>query len=162
LKLEAEVKCFGVRRESKAMFATRRVLQAVVASVPARQKTTTGLTGIKVHPDPLPALRDTYSAILQLVRSVPHSALYRQSLEALLTHKLAIVQSALEKDGPTEAAVTRVEKEIGDGQQIEEVIIAAEDELSLTEKMLEWKPWEPLEEKPLPGQWEYFGTETRS
>jgi len=145
------------------MFATRRLLQAVVASgSAARQKATTGLTGIKVHPDPLPALRDTYSANLQLVRSIPHTALYRQSLEALLTHKLGLLQNALEKDGPSETGITRVEKELGEGQQIEELIIAAEEELSLTQKMLEWKAWEPLEEKPLPGQWEYFGTETRS
>jgi len=145
------------------MFATRRVLQAVVASAPSvRQKTTTGLTGIKVHSDPLPALRETYSTNLELVRSIPQSALYRQSLEALLTHKLGVLQNALGKDGSTEAGITRVEKELGDGQQIEELIIAAEEELSLTHKMLDWKAWEPLEEKPAPGQWEYFGTETRS
>lgn len=124
------------------MFATRRVLQAVVASAPsARQKTTTGLTGIKVHPDPLPALRETYSTNLELVRSIPQSALYRQSLEALLTHKLGVLQTALDKDGPTEAGITRVEKELGDGQQIEELVIAAEEELSLTQKMLDWKAY---------------------
>jgi len=145
------------------MFATRRVLQAMVSSAPSvRQKTTTGLTGIKVHPDPLPALRDTYTANLELIHSIPHSALYRQSLEALLTRKLSIIQNALETSGHTEDGVVHVEKEIGDGLQIEEVIIAAEDELFLTQRMLEWKPWEPLEEKPLPGQWEYFGKETKS
>jgi len=145
------------------MFSSRRLFQAVVSSAhPVRQKLTTGLTGIKVHPNPLPALRDTYSSNLQLIRTFPDTSVYRQSLEALLSHKLKNLQNALDKDGPGEAGIVRVESEMGDGQQIEEVIMAAEDELSLTQKMLHWKAWEALDEKPAAGQWEYFGNETRS
>ena len=71
----------------------------------------------------------------------------------------------------------KVEAALDQGQ-IEEVLDAASDELSLLKNMIEWKPyvftrnqitsdlilglfffhsWEALEHKPLPGQWEYFG-----
>jgi len=125
-------------------------------------KATTGLTGIKIHPNPLPTLRDTFDSNLQLIRTFPESSVYRQSLEVLLSHKRTILQNALDKEGPGDVGIARVESELGDGQQIEEVLMAAEDELSLTQKMLEWNVWEALDEKPLAGQWEYFGTETRS
>jgi len=52
--------------------------------------------------------------------------------------------------------IAEVEKQLDEGQ-IEQAIVIAKDELSLVGKMAEWKAWEPLEEKPEPGQWEYFG-----
>jgi NADH dehydrogenase (ubiquinone) 1 alpha subcomplex subunit 5 len=95
-------------------------------------------------------------------------------VEALTKHRLAIVEAAKENE------VSKVEHAIGQGQ-IEEVIVAAKNELSLVGKMIEWKAcvsrfssvqqrlhslmllaffphnrWEPLEVKPGPGQWNYF------
>jgi len=74
---------------------------------------------------------------------------YRQATEALTQHKLKIVEEA-------NGDIAAVERQLDEGQ-IEESLIIAEDELRLVGKMILWKSWEPLEEKPHPGQWEYFG-----
>ncbi|KAF8843952.1 NADH2 dehydrogenase [Paxillus ammoniavirescens] len=124
---------------------TRPLLQQVV-------KKTTGITGLAVHPNPLPALTQTYRSTLSVLSSIPSTSVYRQSVEALTKHKLNIVQSA-------NGDVAAVEKQLDEGQ-IEESLDIAEDELKLAQNMLGWKAWEPLEEKPLPGQWEYFGNES--
>lgn len=87
-----------------------------------------------VHPNPIPALAETYRSTLSLVqKSLPAASSYRQSVEALTQHRLSIVEAA----EPTNA-VDKVEKEIGQGQ-IEEIIIAARNELNLVAKMSEWK-----------------------
>ncbi|KAG8696674.1 hypothetical protein FRC09_008326 [Ceratobasidium sp. 395] len=116
---------------------------------PLRQalKTTTGIHGIPVHPDPLPALRKTYESTLSILNQMPPSAVYRQGTEAVIRHRLDLIERS--KGNPTE-----VERTLGEGQ-IEEVLMSASDELTLAGKMLEWKAWEPLEVKPTPGQWDY-------
>ncbi|KIJ21714.1 hypothetical protein PAXINDRAFT_105117 [Paxillus involutus ATCC 200175] len=124
---------------------TRPLLQQFV-------KKTTGITGLAVHPNPLPALTQTYRSTLSVLSSIPSTSVYRQSVEALTKHKLNIVQSA-------NGDIAAVEKQLDEGQ-IEESLDIAEDELKLAQNMLGWKAWEPLEEKPLPGQWEYFGNES--
>ena len=143
---------------------TRPLLTAVT-------KRSTGITGLKVHPDPLPELKKTYEATLQTLSAMPLSSVYRQGTESLTTHKLRILERS---NGDVQAA----EKELDEGQ-IEESLDIAQDELSLANKMLQWKAyvatigsavfcarltssqisWEPLEEKPEPGQWQYFGKE---
>ncbi len=86
-----------------------------------------------VHPHPIPALTETYRSTLALVKkSIPEAAVYRQSVEASTEHKLSIMEAA-------KGDVSRIENEIGQGQ-IEELIIAAEKELSLAGEMIEWKP----------------------
>ncbi|KAH8102629.1 NADH2 dehydrogenase [Cristinia sonorae] len=115
----------------------------------AARKASTGITGLNVHPNPLPELTKTYETTLATLAHIPQTSVYRQGVEALVSRKLKLVQGA---KGDVDAA----EKELGEGQ-IEESIGIAQDELSLVQKMIEWKAWEPLEEKPEPGQWEYFG-----
>ncbi|KAL5518913.1 hypothetical protein ACEPAH_596 [Sanghuangporus vaninii] len=112
-------------------------------------KASTGLTGVKVSSNPLPTLVETYQTTLARVSEIPQSSVYRQSVEAITQRKLNIVQKA-------NGDVVTAEEALDDGQ-IEEAIAIAQDELSLVDKMIEWKAWEPLEEKPQPGQWEYFG-----
>ncbi|KAK7928131.1 NADH-ubiquinone oxidoreductase 29.9 kDa subunit [Apiospora marii] len=51
--------------------------------------------------------------------------------------------------------VEEIETKIGAGL-IEEVIEVAQAELKLVDTMVEAKVWEPLEEKPVEGQWTYF------
>jgi NADH dehydrogenase (ubiquinone) 1 alpha subcomplex subunit 5 len=130
-------------------------------------KLSTGLYGLPVHPNPLPELTKTYESTLAALSSIPAHAAYRQGTEALTLKKLKIVQAA-------NGDVAQVEKQLDEGE-IEQAITIAKDELSLAGKMAEWKAyvtprrvyylcsgltmgrWEPLEEKPEPGQWEYFG-----
>ena len=94
-------------------------------------KRSTGITGLKVHSNPLPTLVSTYQETLARVSEIPSSSVYRQSVETLTQRKLKLVQEA---NGDVSAA----EKSLDDGQ-IEEAIDAAQDELSLVGKMIEWK-----------------------
>lgn len=48
--------------------------------------------------------------------------------------------------------VSTIEEKIGCGQ-FEEVLVQAQNELSLTKKMLEWKPWEKLMQEAPANQW---------
>ncbi|KAL4069581.1 ETC complex I subunit conserved region-domain-containing protein [Scleroderma yunnanense] len=121
---------------------TRPLLQQVL-------KKSTGITGLAVHPNPLPELVQTYESTLSVLSSAPPTSVYRQSVEALTRHKLNIIKGV---NGDIAAA----EKQLDEGQ-VEESLEIAKDELKLAKNMLEWKAWETLEQKPLPGQWDYFG-----
>ena len=94
-------------------------------------KTTTGIKGIPVHPNPLPALSKTYQDTLSLASSIPATSVYRQSVEALTQNKLKIVQDA-------NGDIAAVEKQLDEGQ-IEEALEVAKDELKLVSNMIEWK-----------------------
>lgn len=96
-------------------------------------KRSTGITGLHVHPNPLPTLIETYQATLARLSEIPEASVYRQGAEAITLRKLNIVQKA---SGDVDAA----EKELDDGQ-IEEAITVAKDELSLATKMIEWKAY---------------------
>jgi NADH dehydrogenase (ubiquinone) 1 alpha subcomplex subunit 5 len=60
----------------------------------ALKKSSTGITGLAVHPNPLPELLETYEATLSLLSSLPASSVYRQSVEALTQHKLKLMRDA--------------------------------------------------------------------
>ena len=96
-------------------------------------KRTTGIHGLAVHPDPLPALIKTYESTLSTLSSIPQTSVYRQSVEALVRSKLNIVKNA---SGDVSAA----EQQLNEGQ-IEEALDIATDELSLAAKMIEWKSY---------------------
>lgn len=97
----------------------------------AARKPSTGITGLKVHRDPVPELKKTYEATLQALSAIPQSSVYRQGTEALTLHKLKVLEKA-------NGNVAVIEKELDEGQ-IEESLDIAQDELSLAQKMLQWK-----------------------
>ncbi|GAA96935.1 uncharacterized protein L969DRAFT_19809 [Mixia osmundae IAM 14324] len=135
------------------LWATRRALQAIV-----RSKRSTGIYGLDVHPQPVQSLLQTYKTTLSILDSqVPASTVYRQSVESITRDRQEIITKYAGSAGTEggEGAIEAIEQEIGLGQ-IEEVLRIAKDELSLVNKMAEWKAWEPLQTKPDQGQWEYF------
>ncbi|KAJ1679020.1 hypothetical protein EV182_002893 [Spiromyces aspiralis] len=110
-------------------------------------KKTTGIWGIPVVENPRPQLIALYNETLKLIKDkIPETAVYRQSVEAITRHRLNVV----EKHEDVETIESLL-----NGGQIEELIMAAKDELELVAKVAEWKAWEPLEEPAPPGQWVY-------
>ncbi|KAN0061306.1 hypothetical protein ACQY0O_006152 [Thecaphora frezii] len=154
------------------MFATRLLRLASSARAFAatssatrlspRLKATTGVTGVDVHPSPLTALSETYSKTLSLLSTLPESSVYRQSTTALTQHHLDVINDALQQQKGNESNPQKIEEIIEQTEKklewsmIEDGVRQAQTELELVAKMLDWKPWEPLEQPPPPGQWHYF------
>jgi NADH dehydrogenase (ubiquinone) 1 alpha subcomplex subunit 5 len=105
--------------------ATRPLFNQII------RKTTTGITGLEVHPNPLPQLTKTYESTLTALSAFPATSVYRQGVEAITQRKLNIVKNA---NGDIEA----VEKQLDEGH-VEESLDIAQDELNLVNKMAEWK-----------------------
>lgn len=93
-------------------------------------KTTTGLFGLAVNPNPVPELAEIYSQVIEAVSVLPQDSVYRQATLPLFTQRLAILDR--EKD------VQRVEELIADGC-VEQLIQRAECELELAGLMSGWK-----------------------
>ncbi|KAJ1835855.1 hypothetical protein LPJ63_000777 [Coemansia sp. RSA 2711] len=114
----------------------------------ASHKVTTGIVGVPVNPAARAQLIGLYKQTLdELKARIPEKAVYRQSVEAITSYRLNILE---QNEDPS-----LIEKLINAGQ-IEELVGQAEDEIRLIAKMAEWKAWEPLEEPAPPRQWEYF------
>ncbi|KAL6057341.1 hypothetical protein STEG23_019236, partial [Scotinomys teguina] len=79
-----------------------------------------------------------YTKILDILKQFPKHAAYRKYTEQITSEKLDMVKA--ERD------VKKLENLL-QGGEVEEVILQAENELSLARKMLQWKPWEPLVEE---------------
>merc|ERR1711964_606082 len=109
-------------------------------------KTTTGLTGLAVAKHPHHTLKVLYDKILRTLQKMPEDATYRTNTEQIVQHRLALVNS--------ESDVLTLEAKAQAGQ-VEEMILQAHRELSLSRKMLEWKPWEPLIDEAPKSQWKW-------
>ena len=105
----------------------------------------TGITGLRVHPDPRPKLLSLYQETLQKVQTkLPKHAVYGQAVQRLTQQRQKIVEENQD--------AREIEKLLG-VQRIELLIEEAEAELKLMEDMAEWKSWETLEEAAPEGQW---------
>lgn len=128
---------------------TRVLRQAEEVLVRAASGNPTGLTGIYQHPNPRPALISLYKHTLKFLdKEFPADSVYKQSVANMTKNRLQIV----EENEITE----QIENKIGGGL-IEEIVIQANDELTLAKELAQLKVWEQLEEKPLDDQWVYFG-----
>jgi NADH dehydrogenase (ubiquinone) 1 alpha subcomplex subunit 5 len=93
-------------------------------------KASTGITGLEAHPDPLPALKQTYTSTLNLLGSLPSTSVYRQATEALTQHRLQTVESSGEDVAKFESSL---------GSMAEVILEEAKAEQMLIGKMIEWK-----------------------
>lgn len=109
-------------------------------------KVTTGLTGLTVAKHPHHTLGILYAKILRTLQKMPESAAYRKYTEQVIVNRSHILQN--------NQNIEAIEKQIGCGQ-IEEIIVQAENELVLSRKMLDWRPWEPLMKEAPPNQWNW-------
>ncbi|XP_058883219.1 NADH dehydrogenase [ubiquinone] 1 alpha subcomplex subunit 5-like isoform X1 [Acipenser ruthenus] len=122
------------------------VTQMICININNKANMTTGLVGLAVSQNPHERLRILYSKILASLQTIPKDAAYRTYTEQLINDRFDLVKS--------EPDIEKLERKINCGQ-IEEVIVQAENELSLSRKMVEWKPWEPLIEEPPTNQWKW-------
>jgi NADH dehydrogenase (ubiquinone) 1 alpha subcomplex subunit 5 len=115
---------------------------ATLTPLAPRTKLTTTLTGLLIHPSPLPALLTTYADTLHLLSTIPATSVYRQSVESITNERKSIIEKfELKFQGVGgEEAIEAVETEVGMGC-VEELLVMAKDELVLVGKMLEWKPF---------------------
>lgn len=77
-------------KSSLRLFAS---VKPAAASKYLKPFSATGLTGLPTHPCPRPALLHVYKSTLNKLQSFPESSVYRQAVEALTKHRLAIVES---------------------------------------------------------------------
>ncbi|XP_061873956.1 NADH dehydrogenase [ubiquinone] 1 alpha subcomplex subunit 5 isoform X2 [Colius striatus] len=75
-------------------------------------------------------------------------------MAGVLRKTTGLVGLAVTENPHEETDVQKLQDKLNSGH-IEEVIVQAENELSLARKMIQWKPWEPLVEEPPPDQWRW-------
>lgn len=75
------------------MRATLRLSAAVKSAKFLTSGAPTGLTGLRTHPSPRPALIYAYSSTLDKLKEFPEHSVYRKSTEALTRQRLSIVES---------------------------------------------------------------------
>mmetsp|Transcript_8998 Transcript_8998/g.16321 ORF Transcript_8998/g.16321 Transcript_8998/m.16321 type:complete len:140 (-) Transcript_8998:67-486(-) len=98
-------------------------------------KTSTGLVGLPVHPDPVPSLKSLNESILQSLDRLPPCGYKSNALQ--------IANFRLKTIAESEGSVDHIEAEIDCGQ-IEELIIQAQDELKVVDMYYENKLWESI------------------
>lgn len=86
-------------------------------------------------------LRIWYTKMLDVLEEMPKNVAYRKYTKQTTSGKLDIFK--------VKPDVKKLEDHL-QGGQIEEMILQAENELNLVRIMVQWKPWEPFMEEPLP------------
>ena len=131
VRSHASVSCIWCSDSPRSLSSFTCIMLRLTRPLYQAIKQSTGITGLHVHPNPLPELTKTYENTLSVLASLPATSAYRQGVEALTRHKLSIVQKA-------GGDVAAVERELSEGQ-IEQSLNIADDEFKLVSKMLEWK-----------------------
>jgi len=115
-----------------------------VRAVAHALRQTTGLVGLKRVANPREVLSSLYEDTLAVASQMPSTAAYRQELENRVNKQIKTLNSTKTVDEFEQAMKLGL---------VEQIVVTAEEDLALAKKMLDWRPWEPLEEQPAPGQW---------
>lgn len=107
-------------------------------------KKATQLVGLAVAKTPRKTLVDLYQQTLTVLGGMPATSTYRKQTEYITKERLDLVNA--------EEDVLKLEQKINCGQ-IEEVILQAKDELSLSQQIQDWKIWESPDTTAPAGQW---------
>lgn len=107
---------------------------------------TTGLTGLPVADQAHRLLKQAYSRTLRALQQMPEESVYRQATESVVKERLDMVEKYRDP--------VQLEQKISAGL-LEEVLLQADNELTLARSMLEWRPWEPLISKAPENQWQW-------
>ncbi|OAD52677.1 putative NADH dehydrogenase [ubiquinone] 1 alpha subcomplex subunit 5, partial [Eufriesea mexicana] len=102
------------------------------------------LTGLPVLHNPRMELTLLYESILRFITALPEDYVYRKTTESLVKERQKIVKENENLDV--------IEEKINQGQ-LGELVIQAQNELSLIELLAQEKPWDNLMEKAPPDQW---------
>lgn len=94
------------------MRATLRLLAGVKPARYLQAGAQTGIAGVYTHSTPRSTLLYLYATTLEKLKAAPESSVYRQSVEALTKHRMAIVQ-AVKPEGYDEWRV-RAQKLVAD------------------------------------------------
>lgn len=112
----------------------------------ANLKKTTAIAGLKVVRNPHQMLNMFHNKILRAIENMPKESAYRRHTEQIITQRQMAVNSI--------QSVEELEQKINGGQ-VEEMIQQARKELTLARNMLQWKPWEPLQQDAPHNQWKW-------
>lgn len=132
------------------MFPPCRLLPVLMVSSPLRLysvgvgREQTIYTGLWKDSKAVTRLNEIYNMTLKTLLTFPTDYYYRQTLEATLRERIRLLNEAPE---------TVVETAFGEGL-LEQVVQQAGEEQLLVDSMVEWKPWESLENPPPQGQWD--------
>lgn len=106
----------------------------------------TGIADLPACKDPHTELIKIYNRVLRNLQDLPKDYSYRVGTEKLIRERKNIVETTPDS--------IDIEKKIGAGL-CEELVEHARHELQLIETIKDYKPWEPIVEKPSADQWKW-------
>jgi ETC complex I subunit conserved region len=131
------------------MRGTLRLLAKVQPAKFLEVNAPTGLTGILTHPQPRSTLIYTYNQILNKLKAIPESSVYRQSTEAITKSRLKIIEDT--KPVGYEEWLSRVKAEVEKNPAAYSHVIQKDGSIAFSEPFkTESEIWDGEAREPLP------------
>ncbi|KAI9292383.1 NADH dehydrogenase 1 alpha subcomplex subunit 5-like protein [Neoconidiobolus thromboides FSU 785] len=103
------------------------------------------MTKVPVYENCVPRLKELYQTTLTKLETLPSDSFYRKATTAITLNRYNLIQQT---EDP-QVILEKLER-----LQMEQLVLEAEDELKLIDKVKEMKIWEPLTEKAPVDQYE--------